>query len=177
MNDALWSRDQIVGLLDELADRLQARGVAASIYVIGGAAISLAFDARRATRDIDALVLEGHGPLIDEVRSMAVERGLPSTWLNEQAVAYVSRLPDDRAAVVYDNPSLRVAVASAEHLLAMKVASGRPTDVGDIRLLAERLDLSSTAAVLAVFAEVFPGQPLGDRQRLVIEDIFDDRSR
>ncbi len=46
-------------------------------------------------------------------------------------------------------------------------------ELGDIRLLAEQLDVSSTAAALALFAEVFPGQPFGDRQLLVSEDIFD----
>jgi len=170
VNPELWSRTELVALLGLLADRLARRGVSASVYVVGGAAISLAFDSRRATRDIDAMVLEGHGPLIEEVRSIARERGLPSTWLNEQAVAYVSTVGDGAATVVFDHPNLRVAAASAEHLLAMKVAAARPTDVADIVLLAGNLGIGSAAEAMEVYRRVFPGQDLGDRQRLVVED-------
>lgn len=53
----LWAKADLVALFDELAGRLRQRGVHASIYVVGGAAISMSFDARRATRDIDASVV------------------------------------------------------------------------------------------------------------------------
>ena len=58
MSDQLLDRDALLEPLDALAERLKERGVRASVYVIGGAAISLVFDARRATRDIDSVVLE-----------------------------------------------------------------------------------------------------------------------
>ena len=38
-----------------LGERLARRGVIADLYVFGGAAMALAFDSRRATRDVDAL--------------------------------------------------------------------------------------------------------------------------
>ena len=91
MSDQLLDRDALLEPLDALAERLKERGVRASVYVIGGAAISLVFDARRATRDIDSVVLEGHGPLVEEVQRLGRERGLPGSWLNEQAATYVSR--------------------------------------------------------------------------------------
>ena len=167
---ALWSREQLTELFTDLAERLADRGVTASVYVIGGAAISMSFDARRATRDIDAVVLDGHGALMEEVRSVALDRNLPSTWLNEQAAAYVSPLPDPDALVVFDHPALRVAAASAAPLLAMKMAAARPTDVEDIKMLAAVLDLTSPDQAVAVFERVFPGATLGDRQRLVVTD-------
>lgn len=46
------------------------------IYVIGGAAMTLAYDARRATRDIDA-VFQPLGVVLEEARAVAVELGLP----------------------------------------------------------------------------------------------------
>jgi methylmalonyl-CoA mutase cobalamin-binding subunit len=59
-----------------LGDRLARRGVVADIYVIGGAAMALAYDARRSTRDIDA-VFQPHGIVVDEARAVADELGLP----------------------------------------------------------------------------------------------------
>lgn len=45
--------DNIRELLIELSRRLRARGAAADIYLVGGAAIAMEFDSRRSTTDID----------------------------------------------------------------------------------------------------------------------------
>lgn len=172
MSDELLDREALLELLGALADRLRARGVRASVYVIGGAAISLVFDARRATRDIDSVVLEGHGPLMEEVQRLGRERGLPGSWLNEQAAMYVSRCRDDNKAVVFDHPNLVVAAASPEHLLAMKLQAARATDAADISLLLGVLGISSVGGASDVLEVVFPGTTMSDRARLLVEDIL-----
>lgn len=48
-------RDEILAALTAVGTQLDGRGVVADLYVVGGAAIALAYDARRATRDIDAV--------------------------------------------------------------------------------------------------------------------------
>jgi methylmalonyl-CoA mutase cobalamin-binding subunit len=47
--------DRVRELLQELSDRLAARGVKANVFVVGGAAMALAYDDTRSTRDVDAL--------------------------------------------------------------------------------------------------------------------------
>src|SRR5256714_3821944 len=59
----LFDRDQILSLSEELVRR----GTRAEIFIVGGAAMALAYDARRSTRDIDA-VFEPHGMVLDEAR-------------------------------------------------------------------------------------------------------------
>lgn len=172
MSDELLDRESLLELLGALADRLKARSVRASVYVIGGAAISLVFDARRATRDIDAVVLEGHGPLMEEVQRLGRERGLPGSWLNEQAAMYVSRRRDDHKAVVFDHPNLVVAAASPEHLLAMKVQAARASDAADVRLLLGVLGIETVDGASSALEAVFPGTMLSDRARLLVEDIL-----
>jgi Nucleotidyltransferase of unknown function (DUF6036) len=172
VSDRLLDREALLELLSELGERLSRRGVRANIYVVGGAAMSLSFDARRATRDIDAVVLHGHGALMDEVRSMARLHNLPSTWLNEQAVMYVSRTTDPAPSVVFDHPFLTVAAASAEHLLAMKLAASRGGDVGDIRILLQVCGCLSVADAEAVYRRVFEGAEPSDRARLLVEDLL-----
>ena len=49
------TRDDIVALLADLGTEMESQGQRAELFVVGGAAIALAFDARRATRDIDAV--------------------------------------------------------------------------------------------------------------------------
>ncbi|TYB49093.1 DUF6036 family nucleotidyltransferase [Actinomadura chibensis] len=149
-SEPLLDRAAIEEVLRKLGDRLASRGVVADIYVVGGAAMALAYDARRSTRDIDA-VFEPHGIVLEEVRAVARELGLPQWWLNEQASVYVAPGGDPAATRVFDHPGLRVSAASPEHL---------------------RLD--SAKDVLSLCADVFPEEPVPDRARLILEDLFED---
>jgi hypothetical protein len=169
----LLDRSAIEEAFRRLGDRLARRGVIADIYVFGGAAMAMAYDARRATRDIDA-VFKPHGIVLQEARGVADELGLPGWWLNEQASAYVAPGGDPSAPHVFDHPGLRVAAASPEHLLAMKVLAARRRDSDDIRFLIQRLSLTSLDQVLAICAEVFPDEPVPDRARLILEDALEE---
>jgi predicted nucleotidyltransferase len=172
-DDPLLDRKSIEEAFRRLGERLARRGVVADVYVFGGAAMALAYDARRATRDIDA-VFQPHGIVLDEARAVAGELGLPTWWLNEQASVYVAPGGDAAAPRVFDHAGLRVSAASPEHLLAMKVLAARRRDAEDIRFLVKHLRLSSTENVLAVCAQVFPDEEVPARARLVLEDVFDD---
>lgn len=71
-DDPLLDRAVIEDAFRRLGDRLVRRGVVADLYIFGGAArrgatMALAYDARRATRDIDA-VFKPHGIVLDEAR-------------------------------------------------------------------------------------------------------------
>jgi hypothetical protein len=115
----LLDRAALEDAFRRLGDRLARRGVVADLYVIGGAAMALAYDSRRATRDVDAL-FEPHGIVHEEALAVAAELGLPRWWLNEQASSYIAPGGDPAASRVFDHPGLRVFAASPEHLLAMK---------------------------------------------------------
>ena len=138
--------------------------------VAAGAAIVLGFDGRPATRDVDA-IWRPHGAVLDEAWAVADELGLPRWWLNEQASSY---LPSGHAEgpSVFVGRALRVMTADPELLLAMKVRAARTGDRADIIiLLADRMGLSTAAAVLSVAERVFE-EPVPPRQRQVIEDLF-----
>jgi hypothetical protein len=66
----LLDRKGIEDAFRRLGDRLAKRGVVADIYVFGGAAMALAYDSRRATRDVDAL-FKPHGIVLEEARAVA----------------------------------------------------------------------------------------------------------
>lgn len=173
VDDPLLDRAAIEHAFRRLGERLARRGVVADLYVFGGAAMALAYDARRSTRDIDA-VFHPHGVVLDEARAVADELGLPHWWLNEQASAYVAPGGDTAAPRVFDHPGLRVSAASPEHLLAMKVLAARRRDGDDIRFLVKHLNLASVDEVLTLCAEIFPDEDVPARARLVLEDAFGD---
>jgi len=85
----LMGRSELERAFAALGERLARRGVVADLFVVGGAAMALAYDANRVTRDVDATFVP-HGVVLDEARAVAAELGLPPWWLNERASVYVS---------------------------------------------------------------------------------------
>jgi len=164
-------REEIIEALTALAGELERRGVVAEMYVVGGAAIALAFDERRATRDIDA-VFEPKTVVYEAAAVVAEDLDLPGGWLNDAVKGFLEG--DDPAAVpVLDLPGLRCLAASPETLLALKVLAHRiGEDEDDVRLLAGELNLETAGEVLAVAERAF-GDRLDPAARFFVEQIFD----
>ncbi len=68
-------RGQIEAALTALGARLDAEGLLGELYVVGGAALALAYDSRRVTKDIDA-IFEPKMPIYRLAAEVADERGL-----------------------------------------------------------------------------------------------------
>lgn len=51
---AWLGREDIRALFDDLSAELAKRGARADLFLVGGAAIAIAYDGARATRDLDA---------------------------------------------------------------------------------------------------------------------------
>ncbi len=156
-------RKQIQDAFEELSNELRSQRIKEHLYIVGGAAIAMAFRDSRHTFDIDALMLEGHGPVFDASRRIARRNGWPERWLNEAAVAAIPLEPDRRARTVYASSNLVVSAASPQHLLAMKVRASRQKDVDDILLLVSLLKLKTVEELLAIHDEVFSRVPISPR--------------
>src|SRR4029077_5848962 len=137
---------------------------------VGGAAIALAFDERRTTRDVDA-IFEPKRAIYDAAAVIARDRGVPEGWLNDAIKGFLTG-PDEEATPVLDLPGLSVATASPRIILAMKVLAHRPgEDDADVHLLAEQLGLTTAAEVLGVAADVY-GDRLDPAARFFVEELF-----
>jgi hypothetical protein len=135
--------DATRALLAELDERLRERGVAASVYVVGGAAMALAYGRDGVTPDIDALA--SHRAVAEEARAMADKHGLTEHWLNDAAGPWIPPRPK-AARRRPTEPGLTVHIASPEHVLAMKLVALRRKDRPDIRLLIEHLGMADASA-------------------------------
>ncbi|HEX5204818.1 MAG TPA: DUF6036 family nucleotidyltransferase [Actinoplanes sp.] len=170
-DDGLLGRAELERAFTALGDRLVRRGVVADLFVVGGAAMALAYDANRVTRDVDATFVP-HGVVLEEARNVAQDMGLPPWWLNEQASAYVSNQDDPGKREVFDHPGIRVMAASPEHVFAMKAFAARTRDEDDLRALARAIGVTTVAAALEVCARFFPGEQLSARSQAMLEDLF-----
>ena len=118
------NRDELGTALRALGVELQRRGVQGDLYVVGGAAMALAYDTRRSTRDIDA-IFEPKLVIYEAAARVADELGLPADWLNDGVKGFLVGA-DPYEAPVLEFPGVRVQMASPQMLLALKVNAAMP---------------------------------------------------
>jgi Nucleotidyltransferase of unknown function (DUF6036) len=170
-DDVLFGRAELERAFTALGERLARRGVVADVFVVGGAAMALAYDATRVTRDVDATFLP-HGIVVEEARNVADALGLPYWWLNEQASIYISGKDDPGKRRVFDHPGLRVMAASPTHIFAMKALAARTRDIDDLRLLADIIGVESADEALQICADFYPNEPVPQRCVAVLRELF-----
>lgn len=173
MTERLLSRRRMLDAFGRLGDHLTTAGVVADIHIVGGAVMVTEYGARDATADVDAFDYQPHGAVERAARLVAREMGLPPSWLNQQASAFVPRGADWRRSHSFDHPSLHLYVIVPEQLLAMKVRAGRPTDAEDIATLCGVLGITDVAEVVAVVVAAYPDEPLPTRGLELAADVLD----
>ena len=159
--------DRVSVLLAELGERLAGRGIEGEIYVVGGAAMMLAYDRTRLTRDIDAVGVPQE-EIDSEVRAMAKDhKDLGPDWLNARVLPMLPRGVDSGRLQVLGGPGLTVNVASPKWLLAMKARAARGhRDLDDVWVLCQVLGLRTTAEVWQICNEVWG-------EDMIREDVLD----
>src|SRR5207249_290474 len=81
-------RAEILAALHNLAASRAERGLAGDMFVVGGAAIAVAYDARRATRDIDAVFVPKR-EIYESAALVGNALGLPEDWLNDAVKGFL----------------------------------------------------------------------------------------
>lgn len=84
----LFTGEQIRALLSELSERLEAKGKSAEIFLVGGAAMALAYDQRRSTQDLDG-AFAPTAVVRAAAAEVALEHGLNLDWLNDAAKGFL----------------------------------------------------------------------------------------
>ena len=169
-------RKRLLELFDELSAELRFSRTRAQIYIVGGAAMSLAFDRERTTRDVDARIDAGHSRLTEAVRTVGRKHGLGDTWLNDQATTAIPRAADGRAETLYQSQYLTVTGASAKHLLAMKLLAARGKDREDIAALTEHLKLKEPRDAIRIYEDLFPDEKVKTQARQLLDWAFRTRA-
>ena len=150
MPDAMTPED-IRELLEELVTRLDNAGITAGIRVVGGAALSILDQNRRATSDIDAVIVPA-GVAAGIVADLGNERGLPKNWLNDAALAFVPPVGPDDWVEVIRRGDVRVSIGSVQMLLAMKLRANRGIrDSDDITFLLAACNVKSLADAQEIY--------------------------
>jgi hypothetical protein len=149
--------------LSELGEKLQSEGVAARVFLVGGAVMVLAFESRESSDDLDASVYPPE-EVLRMAREVGRRRGLEPDWLNDAAKVYIpiAKEPDWQLLGTYG--ALEVLRADESTMLAMKLRASRGMrDRGDIEYLIRRCGFATEEDVLAMYNDFFPEDPLPNR--------------
>lgn len=171
----MLAREDIRVYLTELGEDLASRGIRGDMFVVGGAAMALAYNTRRSTRDVDA-VFEPKKLVYEAARRVSERHPeeLPVDWLNDAVKAFLPG-DDPAATVAFEHPGLRVRVASARYLFAMKVAASRvERDADDIAVLYGIAGFESIEEALDHVAHTYPHLRLEPRSRYLLEELVDE---
>jgi hypothetical protein len=162
--------ERLFGLLNA---ELATAGVEGEVYLVGGAVMCLALDARPATRDVDAFFRPTEH-IRQAAARVAARAGMPENWLNDAVKGYLS--PRGEFDHYLELSQLRVFVARPAYLLAMKCASMRLgaefRDLDDVRYLLRYLNISSVDEALEVVTRYYRPDQLPPKTRLALAELL-----
>lgn len=178
MTKSRFDRDDITAGLRALIAQLQAAGVSATIRIVGGAAISLAYNADRGlTVDIDAEVIP-RDVVIETAGQLADKLDWDKEWLNDAAHQFFPDGFGQRSAEwvpIYSGSGVDVYVASAETLLAMKLKAAQrrgAREVNDLRVLLTLTGLSTVEQAEELYSAFYPADAFTDKAVALIEAVL-----
>jgi hypothetical protein len=167
-----FTRARILGALEALGEELTRQGVQGQIFIVGGAAMALAYSTRRVTRDIDA-VFEPKGTIYAAAATVAEDLGLPEGWLNDAAKAFMPGADEQARPVLPNIGGIEVTTASPRYLLAMKLMAMRfGEDDEDIEILLRESGVRSAAEALELLVALYPLTEPPPKTRFFLEEIF-----
>jgi len=174
------TRGQIHAALEALNRALAEREVIGEICLFGGAVMVLAFNARLATKDVDAIFQPA-----DVVRELALQIGksvgLAENWLNDGVKGYLSARHETTRGSLPQFDHLRLTMPTPEYLLAMKclasrigAGAGEADDTADIAFLIRHLGLKTPEGVMDVVAAYYPPHRIPVKAQFLVETLFEE---
>ena len=163
-------RHQIKKLLQRLDEILGSDGVKGELCLYGGALMCLVYDARPATKDVDA-VFEPSTKIREAAAQVADEFNLRKDWLNDAVKGFMAAHTQK---IIYDLPNLKIYRPEPDYLLAMKALASRveSTDKKDIHFLIQKSELHSPDEVFKIIENYYPKKRIRPATQFFIEELF-----
>lgn len=167
-NVKLMDRDKLLKIFDYLNERLKENQLQLEITVYGGSIMTMVYDNRPATKDIDCVFGKTDLKLLDNILELVkFTFNLSDDWINEEIKEPLkSLLKEDKDIYrVYSN--LKILKPKAEQLLAMKVLAARPEpakDFIDAYILCKDLGITTRIELLDIISDYISLTLLGERQ-------------
>ena len=170
----MMTSQQIRSCFEELNELLRSAGQKGEIGIVGGAAMCLVYNARAATRDVDAIFAPS-ALIRSFAEKIAETHGLPMDWLNDGAKAFLASGFSKEIVRQYSN--LLVWAPEPRYLLAMKCLSARwdSADGDDVRFLVKHLQFTEASEVLILIKSYYPQSVIPAKTQFFVEELMEQR--
>lgn len=171
----MLSAQRIRSLFERLNEALRREGEVGEVGIVGGAVMCLVYNAREATRDVDA-VFEPSSVIRKLAERIARDENLPPDWLNDAAKGFVQGRFERET--VLDLSNLKVWAPDARYMLAMKCISARwdTSDRDDVIFLVDKLELEKAEEVFELIESYYPARRIPPKTQFFIEELFGERA-
>src|ERR1035437_1542272 len=168
------TREAILAALSGLSDELDKQGVTGELCLFGGTVMVLAFTARLATKDVDA-IFEPAQSVRSAAERVAARQNLPPNWLNDGVKGFTSLQHETTVGNLPQFKHLRLSMPVPEYLLAMKCmasriggTAGEQSDVPDIIFLLRNLGIKSAREALDIVARYYPANRISVKTQYLL---------
>jgi hypothetical protein len=169
----MLSRERILELFAELDEELAAAGTRGDVFIVGGAAMAVAYDARPSTQDVDGIWHPSKEVRDAAHRVAARHDDVDEDWLNDGAKGFLPGQDHGAKRVVYEGDCLSVSAGSPEYLLATKLLASRVSrDEEDILLLYGLCGFTTVNEGLDLLERYYPGRPIEAKVRFYLEELL-----
>lgn len=169
----MLTKNDIERFLREISDEMAKRDISGEIVFCGGAVMTMVYEARPATKDVDGLFAPTGS--IDEIaRAIAAREGLEVDWLNDVARGLIdtSRM---EFIVIREYGNLTVRMPDAEAMLAMNLTSARLVgkDQADALFFMRYLEIGSEEQLFDIIERNTAPQRLTPMARFFTIELFE----
>ncbi len=167
-NEGLLNKDKLLEIFGYINERLKENQLQLEITVYGGSIMTMVYDNRPATKDIDCVFSETNLKLLDNILELTrFTFSLSDNWINEEVKEPLKSLLKEDKEIHKTYSNLKILKPKAEQLLAMKILAARPEpakDFMDAYILCRNLNITTKTGLLDTVSDYVPFALLGERQ-------------
>lgn len=175
---SLFNKEKLLEIFEYINERLKENQLTLDLTIYGGSIMTMVYDNRPATKDIDCVFGETNLTLLTNILELTkFTFGLNEGWINEDIKEPLeSILKEDKETYkLYSN--LKLLRPVPKQLLAMKILAARPEpskDFVDAFILCRELNIKEKDELLRTISDYVPLKLLGERQIRFIKYLGDD---
>lgn len=174
----LLDKAKLLAIFDYLNERLKENLLQLELTVYGGSVMTMVYDNRPATKDIDCVINTTNIILLENILdNTRFVFDLPEGWINEEIKEPLQAMLKEDKEIYRAYSNLKIHKPIAGQMLAMKILAARPEpakDFMDAQLLCRDLNITTKAQLLNIVTEYVPRTLLGERQVNFIKYLGED---
>lgn len=177
-NKNLLDKGKLLSIFEYLNERLRENQLHLELTIYGGSIMTMVYDNRPATKDIDCVFSDTNSKLLDSILDLTkFAFNLSDGWINEEIKEPLKSLLKENKETFKVYSNLKISKPVTGQLLAMKILAARPEpakDFVDANILCKDLEITTRDELFKTISQYIPLTLIGERQRVFIKYLGED---